>query len=312
MNQHKTTAQDFFLNVGVMATLYVTVVSFLSLFFNIINKLFPDSLAYYYDSYSSGSRFAIASLIIVFPLFLWLSRIVTKIITKDPERREMGVRKWLIYVTLFLASAALVVDLITLLNYFLSGEITTRFVLKVISVLVIAGLVFWHYLSEVRGTHSEVKYRAIFWTSVVLVLALLITAFSVFGSPANTRRARADETRVYNLQSVQSEVINYWQQKGRLPAEFADLKDSLSNFDLPKDPESDESYVYEKTGAKSFKLCATFNLSSKPKDTKSPSTRMYGFEGLATENWQHGAGLHCFDRLIDAEFYPVKTVPTGL
>lgn len=307
MNQHKTTAQDFFLNVGVMVTLYVTVVSFLSLFFNIVNKLFPDSLAYYYDAYSSGARFAIASLIIVFPLFLWLSRVVTKIITKDPERREMGVRKWLVYITLFLASAALVVDLITLLNYFLSGEITTRFVLKVISVLVIAGLVFWHYLSEARGTHSEAKYKAVFWTSAALVLALLITAFSVFGSPANTRRARADETRIYNLQSVQSEVVNYWQQKGKLPAEFADLKDSLSNFDLPKDPESDQPYVYEKTGAKSFKLCATFNLSNKDLDAKYAEQRRYDrFNGLTVENWQHGAGLHCFDRVIDAELYPVK------
>jgi hypothetical protein len=305
MNQHKTTAQDFFLNVGVMVTLYVSVVSFLSLFFSVINKLFPDSLSYSYDPYSSGVRLAMASLIIVFPLFLWLSRTVTTLIRKETERRESAVRKWLVYITLFFASMALVIDLVTLLNYFLSGEITTRFILKVLAVLVIAGLVFWHYLSEVRGTASEAKYQAVFWISIVFVVALLIWAFSIFGSPNDTRKLRVDNQRVSDLQSIQWQIVNYWQQKGKLPAGITDLNDSLSSFSVPVDPESSAFYRYEKTGSKSFKLCANFHFANKITEARSIMLAQKS-DMTFVENWQHGAGEYCFDRNIDEDLYPVQ------
>ena len=37
-------------------------------------------------------------------------------------------------------------DLVTFLSYFLSGELSVRFVSKVLTVFVIAGGVFWYYL----------------------------------------------------------------------------------------------------------------------------------------------------------------------
>ena len=41
-------------------------------------------------------------------------------------------------------------DLIAFLTYFLRGELTARFVAKVATVLLIAGGVFWYYLSSLR------------------------------------------------------------------------------------------------------------------------------------------------------------------
>jgi hypothetical protein len=310
MTNHKGTAQDFFLNLGVVVTLYTVVISFLSLVFDVINKLFPDALAYSYDIYSSGTRIAMASLIIVFPLFVWLSRVVTKIMNDDSLRRDVPVRRWLVYITLFLSSAVLIVDLVALLNTFLNGEITTRFILKVIAVLVVAGIVFWHYLSEIKGKASDIKYKIAVYGSSILVLALLVGSFIVFGSPATMRKLRTDETRLNNLSSIQGQIIYFWQQKGRLPEKLTDLIDPLSGFVVPLDPETNKSYTYTKTATLSFKLCSDFSLDSSESATDTNRNYMYAYPmmGKTAEgnSWKHGIGNTCFDRTIDPEFYPVN------
>ena len=40
--ENKASAKDFFLHLGVIATLYAIVISFLNLLFRIINKAFPE------------------------------------------------------------------------------------------------------------------------------------------------------------------------------------------------------------------------------------------------------------------------------
>ncbi|HEY0908041.1 MAG TPA: DUF5671 domain-containing protein [Candidatus Paceibacterota bacterium] len=310
MNERKSTAQDFFLNLGVVATLYASVAAFLSLAFDVINKLFPDRLAGYGDPYSSSVRFAMATLIIVFPLFVWLSRIVTRAMAADQARKESLVRRWMVYITLFLSSAMLVIDLVTLLNTFLAGEISTRFLLKTLVVLVVGGIVFWHYLSEVRGTSSPAKFTATIYGSSVLVAALVISSFFVFGSPATMRKLRADDTRIQNLSSIQYQVLNHWQQKEKLPAALSELDDSISGYTAPVDPVTDKPYGYSVEGKLKFKLCADFETASVDTRGEGPYGRDYSYAypvggfGFAGENWKHGAGTTCFERTIDPEMYP--------
>ncbi len=321
MKDQKTVGQDFFLNLGITVTLYASIISFLSLVFSIINKSFPDVLAsnyYYGDPYSGGVRTAMAALIVVFPLFLWLSRIVTKAIQQDPARREFVVRRWLVYITIFLASGALVVDLITLLTTFLSGEISTRFILKVISVLVVAGVVFWYYLAEARNQAMGSRYKIIAIVSSVLVVASIVTAFAVFGSPMMVRKLRADNMRVSHLQSIQWQIINHWQQKGALPETLSAAQDPLSSYLELNDPETGKPYVYEPTGKLSFKLCADFLMESQENDPKYGAYTVGGMDyavsarypGDVTNNtWKHAAGNVCFDRTIDPDYYPVYEKP---
>lgn len=309
MNDQKGTVQDFFLNLGVVVTLYTVVISFLSLIFDVINRVFPDNLSYTGNTYSTGVRLAMASLIIVFPLFVWLSSAISKSIAQDSSRGDVPVRRWLVYITLFLSSVVLVIDLVALLNIFLNGEITTRFILKVLSVLVVAGIVFHHYLSIIKKKTSPAQLKVTVYGSSVLVLALLITAFSVFGSPATMRKMRTDETRLSNLVSIQSQIVYFWQQKGRLPEKLDDLSDPLSGFSVPLDPETNNSYTYSKTGPLSFKLCANFALESS-NDVNSGRDYMYAYPMLSKapegNSWKHTAGNSCFDRTIDPELYPIN------
>jgi hypothetical protein len=60
----------------------------------------------------------------------------------------------LTYITLFVAAGVLIGDLISLVFNFLGGELTVRFVLKVLTVGVIAGTIFGHYLWDLRKEES--------------------------------------------------------------------------------------------------------------------------------------------------------------
>ena len=59
-------------------------------------------------------------------------------------------RRWLTYVTLLLAAGIVIGDLIALLYNVLGGELSTRFLLKVLVVGAIAGTIFAYYLTDLR------------------------------------------------------------------------------------------------------------------------------------------------------------------
>jgi hypothetical protein len=61
----------------------------------------------------------------------------------------------LTYLTLFLAACTLMGDLIGAVYTFLGGELTARFLLKVLTVGLIAGTVFAFYLVELRADEQE-------------------------------------------------------------------------------------------------------------------------------------------------------------
>jgi flagellar biosynthesis protein FliQ len=74
-----------------------------------------------------------------------------------PEKLESGVRRWLAYIALLIAAGAVIGDLVSFLTSFFEGELTLRFVLKVLTVMVIASGVFWYYLGSLKrdGEHVE-------------------------------------------------------------------------------------------------------------------------------------------------------------
>lgn len=318
MDKPKTTPKDFFLQFGTMVTLYVSAISIINLLFQTINYAFPDKLAYYGDPYSSGIRWAIASLIIIFPLFLVLSWLGGKDFRVNPEKRELPIRKWLIYLTLFVAGIAVIVDLIALVNIFLSGEITTRFVLKILTVLIVAGGVFGYFIYDLRQKELVGRKDKIFaWIAVVAVLASIVGGFAIMGSPSAARERRFDDQRIAALQNIQWQIVSYWQQKEKFPKSLSDLEDTISGFRLPSDPDNDAAYEYILGEKMSFKLCATFSQSTIGEGDKLKGRGGYGGEGISypvpaydgvvggiSDNWEHESGRFCFARTIDLDKYP--------
>ncbi|MEK7107181.1 MAG: DUF5671 domain-containing protein, partial [Patescibacteria group bacterium] len=241
MDKPKVTPKDFFLWAGAMVALYVSVFSFISLLFEYINHAYPDPLNYnYVDPYSGGMRFAIASLIVLFPVFLVLMRLIRRDIARIPEKRDLWVRRWALFLTVFAAGAAVIIDLITLINYFLGGDLTTPFVLKVLVVLLVAGGAFLHFLADVRGYWVQFPEYAnrVGYAVAVLAIVAIVSGFFIMGTPSEIRMYRFDDQKANDLTSIQWQIVNYWQQKEKLPAALSDLNDSISGFVVPVDKQS--------------------------------------------------------------------------
>ncbi len=322
----KVTPQFFFFSLGVLVSLIVVVASFLNLAFETLDARFPDILngayTYGYDTYQySGMRTGVAMLIIVFPVFLVLSKFWNKMASAALFHANLVIKKWMLYLIVFLSSVIVITDLVTLVNYFVSGEITTRFVLKVVVTLLTALLVGGYYLTLLMNEKLEKHVRVYATiTASLFVLAGIIYAFSVMGNPMTQRQYRMDNRRMTDLQSLQYQIINYWQQKEKLPESLAEFKNPISSFAVPVDPEYQKGLVYEyvKTGKMSFQLCATFSLPM----PEGVSEYSYGggilgsstrdmmvapFPGGVNESWDHEGGRTCFDRTIDKDMYPPYT-----
>jgi len=152
-------AREAFIYLVLFTTLYLTAFNLGRLIFQFINLGFPDAAAVYETTEAAREaiRFSIASIVIAFPIFMWLSVLVSRSIKRDPDKRASKVRKWLTYMTLFVAAAVIIGDLTALVYSFLGGELTLRFVLKALTVGGIAGGVFGYYLVDLRKEEAESK-----------------------------------------------------------------------------------------------------------------------------------------------------------
>jgi len=306
--------RDVFFHLLAMVTLYWSAVSFITLCWQYVNYFFPDALQYDYRymGFAGPIRFAVSSLIIVFPVFVLVSWFLNKIYKKEAVVRESKIRKWLIYLTLFIAALVIIGDLVFVINIFLGGEITARFVLKALSVLLVAGVIFGYYLDDVRRAVPSATAKYFAWGSGLVILLAVIGAFFIVGSPMQARRMQFDNQRTGDLQNIQYQVVNYWQRKGQMPQNLTDLNDSISGYVAPSDPETNSPYEYsvKDSAALRFELCATFNLDSNVNNPKTaPIPAMY--YGDISQNWNHKAGRVCFERTIDKQLYPVQIKSIG-
>jgi len=301
-----------FLHLLVTVTLYWTAVSFITLLFQYVNFLVPDPLTS--DSFLYGGRsafgplrFAIASLIVVFPVFVGASWLLNRDYQKSPTIRNLRLRKWLIYLTLFIAALVIIGSLVRIIFTFLEGDLTLRFILKALSMIVVTGAIFGYYLYDVKEEQRTKGLKTFARTVIVIVVIAVIGAFFIVGSPAEERLHRFDDERVENLNTIQQQIIFFWQSKERLPEQLAALEDEISGFRVPVDPETAEPYEYRVIDETTFELCATFNRTSvsvKDGDTPRPLPLGEMRPMVPAENWDHDVGRTCFERAIDPELYP--------
>jgi len=149
-------AKETFLYLVQFTTLYLWTICLGSLAFDLINSAFPDPATGPSAEFGDQSvRWSVAWLVVAFPVFLGVARGVARAVRQDPTKRASRVRKWLTYLTLYVAATAVLADVATLVFELLGGELTTRFVLKVLTVALLAGGVFYFYLSDLRTEERE-------------------------------------------------------------------------------------------------------------------------------------------------------------
>lgn len=320
----KVGPKDVFLHLLAIGTLYASAVSLGVLLFNYIDLGFPDRLrdAYYArEGIRDAIRFAVSTLIVVFPVYFLTSRFLRKAYESEPERKSLGIRRWLSYFTMFLGGVIGIGWLIAVINKFLQGDFTVAFLLKALVIFFITGSVFYYYRAVTKGEEIKKSVRYYAYFVAVVVLAAVVAAFFAVGSPQERRLRRQDMQRVSDLQMIQSYIGEYFRMKERLPAKLADLNDPFREVSIPKDPETGAEYEYRVAEDSkpsqnldpAFQLCAEFAYPWSPDDgfrgdRPAPYPDGGGYFGSAGENWKHGAGRQCFERTIDKDYFlpPVK------
>lgn len=287
------TPKHFAIQLGALIALYAALTSLLIIIFSVVNLRFPDSASYYWESEAARTaiRSAMAMLIVFFPTYLWLTR------TNNQQRRSESngayttLARWLIYLSLLGAGGVLLGDLVVLINYFLNGEITTRFLIKVFALLVVVGATFHYYVLDVRGYFANRTDKAMYFASgaVVLVVVALTLGYRYIETPAEVREMRLDELQVNDLQNAQSYVENYYLANQTLPDSLAIAYGALP---VPTAPVDRTAYSYVVKSEQSYELCATFS---------SPSANIEDSYAIAPEknfDWTHQAGEWCFTRTV--------------
>lgn len=288
-------AREAFLFLMLFASLYTAAFALASVLFDLIHLALPQPGDLTHGTIVS-LRYGIASTLVSFPLFLFMSRVVAREGVRNPGQRISPVRRWLTYLTLFVASVAVIADLITLVVRLLEGEITPRFGLKVLVVGVMAGAAFVYFIRNLgrdqAAPPSELRLspgaRAGFAAMTLVVLAALGLGFWYAGSPMEARLLAHDARRVEDLGRISERVERYYRNEGVLPPSLQALDANPATYIVQKaDRVTAEPYHYSVTDPTHFEVGAVFALPSGPADGKGAARRAQpGEAGF----WQHGAG----------------------
>jgi hypothetical protein len=205
-------ARDAFLHLLSFIALGTWTCSLGSLLYSVIDHYIPPLNA---PPYSLPTRtsvsFEMAGILVAFPLYLLVMRGMAKAAAANPERLQSGVRKWLTYIALLIAAGTLLGDVVTFLAWLLRGDLTTRFVLQVLTLAVLAGGVMRYYLTTLRDETPPAGHNRIFacvaTIAVVLGLGLGLT---LSGSPVKQPALARDERRLQDLAMITQDVAERW------------------------------------------------------------------------------------------------------
>jgi hypothetical protein len=313
-------AREAFLYLVLFATLYTTAYNVGAVLFTLIERALPDpALGRYVGDFAISARAGTAGLVIAFPVFLGLSRLIGRSIEREPTGRSSPIRKWLTYLTLFLAALVIIGDLIVLVGGLLSGELALRFMLKTLVVFTIAGAVFGHYLSALRREERDVTATPP-WARLgarlagAAVVAVIVAGLFASGPPARQRGRQLDDIRVRDLQEIAAAVSAQRREYGTLPTGLDKLLHQPPPLGVNEilDPETQLAYEYRTLDSLTYELCAVFaNADTSRQDQRERGVR----------SWRHGSGRHCF-RLralrdtqagrVNYEFVPLHEVVPAL
>jgi hypothetical protein len=290
-------ARDSFIYLLNFASLYVVVVAAIALYFIFLDFLYPDLAmgAVDVDAVLDGVRYSIAAIVIAFPLFLFLSLVLERIVRQSPDSPKMPVARWLTFLTMFLAAAVMVGDLITLLYYFLDGSLTVRFILKAVVLGVIGEVILAYYYFSPRG-HSDAKpnllRKSLEGAGSLIVGGALVLGFLLAGSPFAARDQRLDDKRIADLRAIHNAIQDMSTQRvnGAIKATrpLPENLDQVAEFQLGRqsvnalnltDPVTGDRYGYQATGPDTYDLTAQFALDR---------------ERVQSPFWNHRAGNHTF------------------
>jgi hypothetical protein len=289
-------ARDAFFYLLIFSTLAVWTLSLGCLAFSLIDRWLVDPLFRGYgEAFNTYTvTMSLAAVIVAFPLYLLVSRVVLREAAADPDKLESGIRKWLTYMALVIAASVFMGDLITALAYLLRGELTSRFLAKSFVVLVLSSGVFWYYFGGLRKLATAAsrfsRDRVMAVASAVVVAIMIGLGFIHLGAPGAQRKLVADSQRVQRLYMLSNAIRNYWlSHASQLPSNLSEVPGSYL------DPITNQTFEYLRGRGNQYQLCAVFAAHSPREEDNQPPRG-------DPSAWPHPTGRHCF--VFDASVPP--------
>lgn len=278
-------AKEAFFYLLVFSTLATWTIALGALWFALIDRWRADPLFTGYGQAWNLTEvtWSLAAILVAFPIYLLISRVVAGDVAAHPERQDSAVRKWLTYLALVIAACVFMGDLIQVLSYLLQGELRSQFIAKSLVVLALSGGVFVYYFGGLRKTDERAQRkgrdRIAAGVSTAFVALGVVFGFLQLGTPRVQREMRADNERVQELFRLSSEIDIYWTAHGsQLPASLEELADGRY-----ADPLTGARYEYRAEQGSRYVLCARFQRKSDTRDT-----------GAGPDPWVHPSGHFCY------------------
>lgn len=265
-------SRDAFLYALMFLTLGLAAGHLISLVFAIIDIWLPDiGLSFYRVLAVEGQiRWAFAVLVLATPLYLWLMRLSDRQIEAQSGPERSVLRKWLTYLALLVSAMTLLGDAAYVIYRLLAGDATLEFLLKSLTVGVVAAAIFVFYLRDAEWGQG---LRSARWfgigVGVTVLLALVFGLWSI-GGPGQARRDQGDTSRYGALTRISS-VLQCRARPANVPPpeppEVLTIESLLEycpgHMRLPSDvlldPVTGVPFSYRRSGAQGFELCADFN-----------------------------------------------------
>lgn len=145
-------ARDAFYYLLNFITLGFWTVALGQIFFRLIAYWLPDPAASttYYGSLRDDIAWQVAIVIVAFPTFVYVHSLIQRELRKRSDLYESAVRRWLTYLTLVIAAIIVLTDAAWVIEALIRGELTLRFILDSLVLLIIGGGVFVYYLQTME------------------------------------------------------------------------------------------------------------------------------------------------------------------
>jgi hypothetical protein len=264
--------------------------------FQIINKYVVDQLAEYQTRFNPDIlKYAISMLVVAAPIFYAVTRQIFRSLFTGQLDKESGVRRWLVYFILLVSAVVVLGTLVNILNNFLNGELTLKFILKALTVGNIAAIIFSFYLYDIRRVEVSNKRDNVitiyFYASLAIIIVSFIFSLFIMESPTTTRNRKLDNVIISSFDQIGSVIDSYYSEKGGLPVSLDELRRNYNYLsdDVFADPVTGVKFDYQTKSQDEYELCATFRLTSEI-DNQYYSDRTF------IQRWPHAAGYQCLSQ----------------
>jgi Domain of unknown function (DUF5671) len=140
-------ARDAFYYLLNFFTLGFWTVALGQIFYRLIAYWIPDPAASpYYGSLRDDIAWQAAAVIVAFPVFLYVHSLIGRELRSRSDLYDSGIRRWLTYLALVIAAIVVLSDAAWVIEALIRGELTLRFILDSLVLLILGGGVFVYYL----------------------------------------------------------------------------------------------------------------------------------------------------------------------